>query len=318
MSLSCRKAGKLIDQQVDGPLPEQSAKALSRHLESCDACRRDAEAMKATVSALKGIPETPLPDDFKERLVRRMKARRTTLRQRAQPAPILSGGRLGLLATAAILLVTMIGLQELLKHQSPPHEAPSPAMDEVALETSLKKVERREKGDRAPAKEAERLAMTQDRDGRSGRGAEEAQQRSAPATGAQTAYESDEEEPEGLDGVMARGVAQALAQVMPTHRFSVTDCRPVGPLVEADEEETCHALASARVIGESIQPFRPKVAVRFRLDLSVDLRGSLGTITVSEGAPLRLPRIISSWRIDTAPIPEGGLPATLRIEAIPK
>ena len=66
MTLSCRRAGKLIDLAVDGlATPEQRA-ALDAHLLTCDRCRRTSQQLHALQTALDDLfpdQEEALPPD---------------------------------------------------------------------------------------------------------------------------------------------------------------------------------------------------------------------------------------------------------------
>jgi len=69
MALNCKKAERLIQQQVDGELSEKDSARLASHLEGCAACRKQAEELETVVSALRELPRSPLPADFQQRRV---------------------------------------------------------------------------------------------------------------------------------------------------------------------------------------------------------------------------------------------------------
>ncbi|MBI5629864.1 MAG: zf-HC2 domain-containing protein [Elusimicrobia bacterium] len=74
-----------ISQYYDGELPEGDRRAAEAHLSACPQCRAELAHFKELSSALKSLPQKPLPPGFHEHLARRLKS---------EPAPPAPGSRL--------------------------------------------------------------------------------------------------------------------------------------------------------------------------------------------------------------------------------
>ncbi|TET35056.1 MAG: hypothetical protein E3J72_13155 [Planctomycetota bacterium] len=72
--MNCEEIKSRIQEFLDGELGNEEAEQVSRHLESCDRCRSEADAMRQVINAVAGLPRASAPGDFLESvLVRRRK-----------------------------------------------------------------------------------------------------------------------------------------------------------------------------------------------------------------------------------------------------
>jgi anti-sigma factor RsiW len=70
-----QSAKELFSQFLDGELPSDQVKELEAHLEQCDTCRAELEALKKTLSSLAGLAPVPPPQDFGRKVQQRIKRR---------------------------------------------------------------------------------------------------------------------------------------------------------------------------------------------------------------------------------------------------
>ena len=59
-----RRLRHSLSAYIDGQLSAAEAEALEQHLAACDACRRELEELRATVLALRDLPEEAIPRSF--------------------------------------------------------------------------------------------------------------------------------------------------------------------------------------------------------------------------------------------------------------
>jgi predicted anti-sigma-YlaC factor YlaD len=70
-----QSAKELFSQFLDGELPSEQVKELEAHLDQCDTCRTELEALKKTLSSLAGLAPVPPPQDFGRKVQQRIKRR---------------------------------------------------------------------------------------------------------------------------------------------------------------------------------------------------------------------------------------------------
>lgn len=67
--MDCNEARPLLDANADHELPAPDARRVQQHIESCDACRRDSESLRALSGALRAAPYHRAPQSLRERIV---------------------------------------------------------------------------------------------------------------------------------------------------------------------------------------------------------------------------------------------------------
>ena len=80
---TCREARDALLEALSGTTPPELRQALTRHLEACAECRREAAALEATAGLLRSVPEPRVSqahwDDFMARLDRALTVDRAAL-----------------------------------------------------------------------------------------------------------------------------------------------------------------------------------------------------------------------------------------------
>ncbi|MFM0336475.1 anti-sigma factor family protein [Paraburkholderia fungorum] len=67
--MDCNEARPLLDANADHELPAPDARRVQQHIESCDACRRESENLRALSGALRAAPYHRAPQSLRERIV---------------------------------------------------------------------------------------------------------------------------------------------------------------------------------------------------------------------------------------------------------
>jgi hypothetical protein len=70
VTIACREFVELVTEHMEGTLPDALERAIAEHLELCEPCVIYLEQMRATVTALHGLPTPALPPPARERLLR--------------------------------------------------------------------------------------------------------------------------------------------------------------------------------------------------------------------------------------------------------
>jgi anti-sigma factor RsiW len=117
--MSCQAARQLIQDSLDGDMPQAAQDELFHHLERCESCAQDHASLSAAVSELEALPRIAAPPELLSRLSPQLDA---LSRRRKAPRQVAwaSGG-----AIAAGLLIALMT-------QFQPAGLPGP--DQVAME----------------------------------------------------------------------------------------------------------------------------------------------------------------------------------------
>jgi anti-sigma factor RsiW len=67
--MDCNEARPLLDANADHELPAPDARRVQQHIESCAACRRESENLRALSGALRAAPYHRAPQSLRERIV---------------------------------------------------------------------------------------------------------------------------------------------------------------------------------------------------------------------------------------------------------
>jgi anti-sigma factor RsiW len=67
--MNCNEARPLLDANADHELPAPDARRVQQHIESCDACRRESENLRALSQALRAAPYQRAPQSLRARIV---------------------------------------------------------------------------------------------------------------------------------------------------------------------------------------------------------------------------------------------------------
>lgn len=67
--MDCNEARPLLDANADHELPAPDALRVQQHIESCDACRRESENLRALSGAVRALPYHRAPQSLRERIV---------------------------------------------------------------------------------------------------------------------------------------------------------------------------------------------------------------------------------------------------------
>jgi anti-sigma factor RsiW len=66
--MDCKEARPLLDANADHELPAPEARRVQQHIESCDACRRESENLRALSGALRAAPYHRAPQSLRDRI----------------------------------------------------------------------------------------------------------------------------------------------------------------------------------------------------------------------------------------------------------
>jgi len=100
------RSRKRLSPYIDGQLSPQKRTTLEAHLAGCDACRRELDELRATISAVGGLADVESPRSFA--ISPRMLERRAAVPLASLP-PLATGMRLAGAGLAVALAVVLIG-----------------------------------------------------------------------------------------------------------------------------------------------------------------------------------------------------------------
>lgn len=66
--MNCRECMDNLDLYIDGALSEAEEKALEKHIEECESCKEEYEALAGIIAGLQSLEEEALPEGFDESL----------------------------------------------------------------------------------------------------------------------------------------------------------------------------------------------------------------------------------------------------------
>jgi len=133
--MDCTRAAELLDDFVDGELPEAESRELMGHLASCETCARSEAELRALLHRAAKLPVGMDPDRDLWPGIRDMIVAGSALPSHARRSAVAYGW----MAAAAVLLVLLSSAVTLwvVRHRAPtPVLRPSPASELVALRTS--------------------------------------------------------------------------------------------------------------------------------------------------------------------------------------
>lgn len=105
-----RRFRNRLSAYIDGELSDDEVRTLDGHLESCDSCRLELDQMRATVNAMRSLPEVETPRSF--RLTPAMVAERRPVDAWSPAPPLMNGMRMaaaGLTVALAVVFVVDLG-----------------------------------------------------------------------------------------------------------------------------------------------------------------------------------------------------------------
>lgn len=107
--MSCRDVRALFSEYLDGELAPAHARFLTRHVESCPACRLHLDQLRETLELVADLPRESSPEPIAVRVRERLEleARRPALRELLRPARPLLRPRFAPVAVAAFCLMAL-------------------------------------------------------------------------------------------------------------------------------------------------------------------------------------------------------------------
>lgn len=70
-----QRAKELFSQYLDGELPPEQQSELEAHLDQCETCQAELNALEKTLSSLAGLAPVPPPKDFDRKVQQRIRRR---------------------------------------------------------------------------------------------------------------------------------------------------------------------------------------------------------------------------------------------------
>lgn len=68
----CRKIVELLPRFIENDFTNEEYDEIARHLEKCERCRKEYEAMKTLIDRLESIPLLNVPKSFKESVMKNL------------------------------------------------------------------------------------------------------------------------------------------------------------------------------------------------------------------------------------------------------
>jgi hypothetical protein len=68
--IECRQIAELLGDYIDGSLPGHVRELIDFHIDGCAPCVAFVNTYRGTIAATRTLPETPMPPELKNRLLR--------------------------------------------------------------------------------------------------------------------------------------------------------------------------------------------------------------------------------------------------------
>jgi anti-sigma factor RsiW len=81
--LECRQIAELLGDYLDGSLPNHTRELLEFHIDGCAPCVAFVNTYRGTIAATRTLPETPMPTELKNRLLRVLREQRGSEKPRS-------------------------------------------------------------------------------------------------------------------------------------------------------------------------------------------------------------------------------------------
>ena len=81
--LECRQIAELLGDYLDGTLPSHVRELLEFHIDGCAPCVAFVNTYRGTIAATRTLPDTPMPPELKNRLLRVLREQRGSEKPRA-------------------------------------------------------------------------------------------------------------------------------------------------------------------------------------------------------------------------------------------
>lgn len=72
--MECQDVNEMLDAWLDGELSPDSAAQLSRHLEICRSCAREADALRILIASLNAMPTVKAPSQLARKTMQKFRA----------------------------------------------------------------------------------------------------------------------------------------------------------------------------------------------------------------------------------------------------
>jgi len=111
--MRCARVRKLMSRYLDGELRTSEKFFVSRHINTCPACRRELDELQAAMKLIRGLPEVSAPPAFWIQLSKQLVPAGRPKRRRPGTAGFFPGGGLWPGAAVAAALILIIGFTSL-------------------------------------------------------------------------------------------------------------------------------------------------------------------------------------------------------------
>jgi anti-sigma factor RsiW len=74
--IECRQIAELLGEYIDGSLPNHVRELIEFHIDGCAPCVAFVNTYRGTIAATRTLPETPMPAELKNRLLRVLREQR--------------------------------------------------------------------------------------------------------------------------------------------------------------------------------------------------------------------------------------------------
>jgi anti-sigma factor RsiW len=81
--LECRQIAELLGDYFDGTLPNHVRELLEFHIDGCPPCVAFVNTYRGTIAATRILPDAPMPNELKKRLLKVLREERGSQKPRA-------------------------------------------------------------------------------------------------------------------------------------------------------------------------------------------------------------------------------------------